>query len=167
MRNGGGVDKIIDIDTGEFRDMHLADIKTLFNVLDGMDNIDVVAPLYAHDAPGKIRDMIVLETLFNNTSKHVNIRAFSKENLDILLDISMPITVKLGSAVVPFKQLLQMGPGSVLQLDKVIGEPAELFVQDIKFATADIVVVDVCFAARIREVLGTEAFQVKPDQAAE
>ena len=89
------------------------------------------------------------------------------ENIDLLLDINMPITVKLGSAVVPFKQLLQMGPGSVLQLDKVIGEPAELFVQDIKFATADIVVVDGRFAARIREVLGTESLQAASQQPAE
>ncbi len=78
------------------------------------------------------------------------------ENLDILLDISMPITVNLGKIVVPFKQLLQMGPGSVLQLDKVVGKPAELFIQDIKFATCDIVVVDGFFAVRIKDVLGTE-----------
>ena len=78
------------------------------------------------------------------------------ENLDILLDISMPVTVNLGKTVVLFKQLLQMGPGSVLQLDKGVGKPAELFVQDIKFATCDIVVVDGCFAVRIKDVLGTE-----------
>ncbi len=90
-RNGGGVDKIIDIDTGEFRDMLLSDISELFRVLDALDCIDVVSPLYAHDAPGKIRDLIVLQTLFNNTSKHVNIRAFNKENLDVL--------VKMGQAV--------------------------------------------------------------------
>ncbi len=91
FRNGGGVDKIIDIETGEFRDMLLSDITGLFRVLDALDCIDVVAPLYAHDAPEKIRDMVVLQTLFNNTSKHVNIRAFSKENLDVL--------VKMGQAV--------------------------------------------------------------------
>jgi flagellar motor switch protein FliN/FliY len=78
------------------------------------------------------------------------------ENLDILLDISMPVTVNLGKTVVPFKQLLQMGPGSVLQLDKIVGKPAELFVQDIKFATCDIVVVDGFFAVRIKDILGAE-----------
>ena len=66
----------------------------------------------------------------------------SEENLDVLLDINMPITVNIGSTEVPFKRLLQLGPGSVLQLDKTIGQPAELRVQDIKFATGDIVVVD-------------------------
>jgi flagellar motor switch protein FliN/FliY len=77
-------------------------------------------------------------------------------NLDILLDISMPITVNIGRTEVPFRRLLQLGPGSVLELDKTIGQPAELYVQDIKFATGDIVVVDGCFAVRMKEVLGID-----------
>ena len=86
-----------------------------------------------------------------------------EENLDLLLDINMPITANIGQAEVPFRRLLQLGPGSVLQLDKTIGEPAELYVQDIKFATGDIVVVEGCFAVRIREILGME----QPEQANE
>lgn len=78
------------------------------------------------------------------------------ENLDILLDISMPLTINLGNTIMPFRKLLQLGPGSVIQLDKAIGQPAELFIQDIKFATVDIVVVDDCFAVRIKEILGME-----------
>ena len=77
-------------------------------------------------------------------------------SLDILLDITMPITVNLGKVEVPFKRLLQLGPGSVLQLDKTVGQPAELCVQGIKFATGDIVVVDGCYAVRMKEVLGID-----------
>jgi len=79
-----------------------------------------------------------------------------QENLDLLLDIQMPITVTLGKAQIPLKKLLQLAPGAVLNLDKSVGQPAELFVQDIPFATADVVVVDNNFAVRIRELLGTE-----------
>lgn len=78
----------------------------------------------------------------------------SDGNLDLLLDITMSVTVNLGDAQVPIKRLLQLGPGSVLQLDKLIDEPAELYVQGNKFATGDIVVVDGQFAIRIKEVLG-------------
>jgi flagellar motor switch protein FliN/FliY len=87
----------------------------------------------------------------------------SEENLDLLLDISMPVTVNLGKTDVPFKRLLQLGPGSVLQLDKTVGEPAELYVQDIAFATGDIVVVDGSFAVRIKEILGMD----QPEQVDE
>ena len=84
-RNGGGVDKIIDLETGQFRDMLLEDTISLFYALDGLDFINVVSPLYPQDVPEKARDLVVLETLFNNTSKHVNIRTFSKENLEVLV----------------------------------------------------------------------------------
>ncbi len=84
----------------------------------------------------------------------------AEDNLDILLDINMPITVTLGKTEIPFKRLLQLGPGSVLELNKVVGEPAELFVQDIKFATGDIVVVNDAFAIRIREILGADQVDV-------
>lgn len=79
-----------------------------------------------------------------------------QENLDLLLEISMPITVTIGKARIPLKKLLQLGPGAVLSLDKSIGQPVELYVQDIPFATADVVVVNDSFAVRIRELLGNE-----------
>ncbi len=77
--------------------------------------------------------------------------------IEMLLDINMPITVTLGGTEIPVKQLLQLCPGSVLQLDKLIDEPAELYVQDIKFATGDIVIVDGHFAIRIKEIEGASA----------
>jgi trimethylamine--corrinoid protein Co-methyltransferase len=61
------------------------DIVELFHVLDALDFINVVSPLYGQDIPEETRDLVVLETLFRNTSKHVNIRTFSRENLDVLV----------------------------------------------------------------------------------
>ena len=86
-----------------------------------------------------------------------------EENLDVLLDIQLPITVTMGKARIPFRRLLQLQPGSVLNLEKRIGQPAEITVQDVTFATGDIVVVDDCFAIRIREILTTDAGAVAPD----
>lgn len=81
------------------------------------------------------------------------------ENLNVLLDIQMPITVVLGSTQVPFKRLLQLGPGSVLELDKLVGQPADVYVQDVHLATGDVVVVGENYGVRIREVLGGGAIQ--------
>lgn len=78
----------------------------------------------------------------------------SGENLDILLDIQMPVTVVLGKTQIPFKRLLQLAPGSVLELDKAVGAAADLYVQDIQLATGDIVVVNDSYGIRIRQVLG-------------
>lgn len=75
-------------------------------------------------------------------------------SIDILLDMNIPVTVSIGQAEVPVKHLLQMGPGSVLKLDKPIEAPADLYLKDIKFATGTVVVVDGRFAVKIRQILG-------------
>ena len=78
-------------------------------------------------------------------------------SLDILLDMEVPVTVAIGKIEVPVQQLLQFSPGSVLQLNKSIDEPADLYLKGVKFATGHIVVVEDRFAVRISEILGTEA----------
>ena len=74
--------------------------------------------------------------------------------LDILLDLDVPVRAVLGSAQIPVRRLLQLGPGSVLKLEKSIEAPADLYLKDSKFAEADVVVVDDQFAVRIREIVG-------------
>lgn len=76
-------------------------------------------------------------------------------SLDILLDMDAPITVALGRKEISIQQLLQLGPGSVLKLDKSIDTPVDLYLKDTRFATGTIVVVDDKFAVRIKEILGT------------
>ncbi len=84
-RNGGGVDRLLDPETGEDRDMGLDDVRALTWALDAMDGVDMIAPLYPRDVPEDVRDLVVLQTLLGNTSKHVNVRTFSKRNLSGLL----------------------------------------------------------------------------------
>jgi flagellar motor switch protein FliN/FliY len=75
--------------------------------------------------------------------------------LDILLDMDVPVAVVLGTTQIPVRRLLQLGPGSVLKLEKSIEAPADLYLKDAKFAEADVVVVDNQFAIRIKQILGT------------
>jgi flagellar motor switch protein FliN len=77
-------------------------------------------------------------------------------SLDMLLDVPMAITVSLGGTEIPIHRLLHLAPGSVIQLDRSIDEPADLYVRDIKFATGDIVVVDGRFAIKIKQIISSE-----------
>ncbi|HNS20020.1 MAG TPA: FliM/FliN family flagellar motor switch protein [Sedimentisphaerales bacterium] len=77
--------------------------------------------------------------------------------LDILLDMDIPITVVIGTTQIPVRRLLQLGPGSVLQLEKPVETPVDLFMKDSKFAEADVVVVENRFAVRIRQIVGAGA----------
>jgi flagellar motor switch protein FliN len=75
-------------------------------------------------------------------------------SIEMLLDMTLPVSVSLGTGHIPIGKLLQLGPGSVLQLDRQVGEPADLYVRETKVATGDIVVVDDKFAIRVRQVVG-------------
>jgi flagellar motor switch protein FliN/FliY len=77
--------------------------------------------------------------------------------IDILLDMDVPVTVTLGATRIPVRRLLQLGPGAVLKLEKPIDAPAELFLKDSKFAEAEVVVVDNRFAVRITQIIKAAA----------
>ena len=84
-------------------------------------------------------------------------------NIDILLDMSVPVTVAVGQTEISIQRLLQLGPGSVLKLDKPIDAPADLYLKDTKFATGDVVVVDGRFGVRIKQILSADAAANPPE----
>lgn len=77
-------------------------------------------------------------------------------SIDILLDMNVPITVTIGRTNISVRRLLQLAPGSVIKLDKSLDEPVELYLSGSKFATGSVVVVDGCFAVKIRQITGIE-----------
>ena len=81
--------------------------------------------------------------------------AFGK--IDMVLDVSVPITVELGRTRLFVRDVLRLGVGAVVELDKVAGEAVDLFVRDLKFATGEVVVVDDRFAVRIKEIVDPRA----------
>ncbi len=84
-------------------------------------------------------------------------------SIDILLDMAVPVTVVIGQTQMPVKQLLQLGPGSVVELDRSVNAPADLYLRDSKFATGTIVVVEDQFAVRINEILGLGQVQTNTE----
>jgi flagellar motor switch protein FliN/FliY len=85
-------------------------------------------------------------------------------SIDILLDIDIPVMVAIGRTEIPVRRLLQLGPGSVLKLDKPIDEPVDLYIRDTRFATGNVVVVDDRFAVRINQILGLGESPAKPPE---
>lgn len=84
-------------------------------------------------------------------------------SIEILLDMNVSVTVAIGKKEMSVRQLLQLGPSSVVKLDKPIDAPADLYLKDTKFATGNVVVVDGQFAVKIKEIIGLG--DSKTDQA--
>lgn len=79
--------------------------------------------------------------------------------LDFLMDVPLVVTVELGRRRIPINELLQMGKGSVIELEKVAGEPLDLRVNDRLVARGEAVVVNDKFGVRLTEVVSaTERF---------
>jgi trimethylamine--corrinoid protein Co-methyltransferase len=93
-RNGGGSDLTLDLKTDEVRPLNIQDLSDYFRLMDGLEHIDYIAPVYARDIPEVNRDVKVYEMLIANTDKHINMRAYSKKSLEIILEIA---TIVAGS----------------------------------------------------------------------
>jgi flagellar motor switch protein FliN/FliY len=75
------------------------------------------------------------------------------QNLDFILDIPLKVTVELGRTSVMIKDLLQLGQGSVLELDKLAGEPLEILVNGKLIAKGEVVVVNEKFGIRLVDIV--------------
>jgi len=75
-------------------------------------------------------------------------------NMDMLLDVGLKVLVELGKKTMLIKDILKLGKGSVVELDKAAGEPLEIFVNGRKLAEGEVVVVDDHFGVRITQLTG-------------
>jgi flagellar motor switch protein FliN/FliY len=74
-------------------------------------------------------------------------------NLDFILDIPFEVTVELGRARMIVHDLLQLGQGSVVELDKLAGEPMEILVNQKLIARGEVVVVNEKFGVRLTDII--------------
>jgi flagellar motor switch protein FliN/FliY len=76
-------------------------------------------------------------------------------SLELLMDVELEATIRFGGRTLALREILAMTVGSVVELDKRIDEPAELFVAGRLIATGEVVVVDGSFGLRVIEVIST------------
>lgn len=80
----------------------------------------------------------------------------SNINLGLLMDINLPVTVELGRKNMRIKELLDLGQGSVVELDKLAGDFVDVLINGQKFAVGEIMVADDNFAVRIVNLISRE-----------
>lgn len=86
--------------------------------------------------------------------------AATANGIDFILDIPMQVSVQLGSTRMLVRELLQLGQGSVIELDKLAGEPMEVLVNNKLVARGEVVVVNEKFGIRLTDVVSaTERIQ--------
>ncbi|HZR84497.1 MAG TPA: flagellar motor switch protein FliN [Candidatus Binatia bacterium] len=76
-----------------------------------------------------------------------------RTNLDLLLDVPLSVTVELGHARIPVRQLLSLAAGSVVELTKLAGEPLDVLINGKPVARGEAVMVNDKFGIRLTEVV--------------
>ncbi|OOG26198.1 flagellar motor switch protein FliN [Thioalkalivibrio denitrificans] len=99
-------------------------------------------------------DEQVKKASFDNiTSEPVKGATQEDVNLDVVLDIPVTISMEIGRTRLPIRNLLQLNQGSVVELDRLAGEPLDVFVNGTLIAHGEVVVVNEKFGIRLTDVI--------------
>lgn len=77
-------------------------------------------------------------------------------NIDLLMDVSLPVSIELGHTKMSISDILALGPGSVVELNKLAGEPVDVLVNYKIVAKGEVVVIDENFGVRITQLMTPE-----------
>ena len=78
---------------------------------------------------------------------------FAKENIDLIMDVPLEVTVELGRASKSISEILDFAPGTIIELNRIAGEPVDVLVNGKFVAKGEVVVIEESFGVRITEII--------------
>lgn len=84
------------------------------------------------------------------------VRPDEPKTLDVILDVTLAVTIEVGRTRMTIQDLLQLGQGSVVELEKLAGEPLDVFINGKKVATGEAVIVNEKFGVRLKTIISPE-----------
>ncbi|MGS2843431.1 flagellar motor switch protein FliN [Pseudomonas sp. ef1] len=115
----------------------------------GQADIDA---LLAADAGTSSSNRLPMEE-FGSVPKNNDPVTLNGPNLDVILDIPVSISMEVGSTDINIRNLLQLNQGSVIELDRLAGEPLDVLVNGTLIAHGEVVVVNEKFGIRLTDVI--------------
>jgi flagellar motor switch protein FliN len=94
----------------------------------------------------------VQPAMFSNFEPY-HLQETEAKNLDMLLDIPLQVTVELGRTKRSVKEILELSPGSIIELDKLAGEPVDIHINNRLIAKGEVVVIDENFGVRVTDII--------------
>ncbi len=83
-------------------------------------------------------------------------QAADQTTMELILDTELAVSAELGTAVRTVKEILELGPGSVIELNKLSGEPVDLFINGRTFSRGEVVVIAESFGIRVTDIISIE-----------
>jgi flagellar motor switch protein FliN/FliY len=116
----------------------------------GQDDIDALLAADAAKSPASTRLAMEEFGAAPRGNEHVSLDG---PNLDVILDIPVTISMEVGSTDINIRNLLQLNQGSVIELDRLAGEPLDVLVNGTLIAHGEVVVVNEKFGIRLTDVI--------------
>jgi len=107
----------------------------------------------ARPAPEELKELLDNDDM--SGGRHEQDRGRSGRSLDFLYDVPLQVSVEVGRSRILLRDLLRMGEGYVIELDKMAGEPLDLYVNSRLIARGEAVMVGEKFGIRLTEVIST------------
>lgn len=108
------------------------------------------------DDLSKVTSFNSSESNFKETSLAGEPLKDSNTTIDMLLDIELDVSIELGRSLMSIKRVLELAPGSIVELDRMAGEPVDLMVNNKVVAKGEVVVIDESFGIRIVSLVSAE-----------
>ncbi len=93
---------------------------------------------------------------FQNLQSDVSAASSMEENIEMILDIPVTVSVEIGRTKINIRNLLKLNQGSVVELDRLAGEPMDVIVNGTLIAHGEVVVVNEKFGVRLTDVISAE-----------
>lgn len=136
-----------DKDKNNVNDLNLNDKDEIQEEVDRMEQ-----KAFDEDLNVKSDPVTVQPVQFASFEETEHAQGDANKNLDILMDVKLQLTVELGRAVLPIKKVLELTRGSIIELEKVAGEPVELYANGKLIANGEVVVIEDNFGLRITSI---------------
>ena len=90
---------------------------------------------------------------FQNFAQAPQLDGIAPENIDLIMDVPLEVTVELGRTSTSIKDILDFAPGTIIELDKLAGEPIDVLVNGKFVAKGEVVVIEESFGIRVTEII--------------
>ncbi len=106
-------------------------------------------PMYAMPP----QDLNIQPAQFQSFAPMQNLDGIAPENIDLIMDVPLEVTVELGRTSKSIKEILDFSPGTIIELEKLAGEPIDVLVNGKFVAKGEVVVIEESFGIRVTEII--------------
>jgi flagellar motor switch protein FliN len=104
-------------------------------------------------SPPDPKTSAIARAQFSDLAPNAGTAGAGEMNLNLILDVSVTLALEVGRARMSVRDLLQLAPGAVVELDRLAGEPLDVLVNGVRIARGEVVVINEKFGIRLTDVV--------------